>query len=150
MSPFFHPHQPYDEVTLDDICSYFPSPRYPIDRESNFDTRLTPIVSLDSDPSEPSYSSYRVEPDPSEPSYPSVIRLTSDSSTSSAVPRHISSPICGHRFICTSVVPQGHRRAQGGGCSMMAPVALGMVTSHLMVDLDSACRAEHEDSPFWL
>ena len=25
-----------------------------------------------------------------------------------------------------------------------------MVTSRLMVDLDSACEAEHKDSPFWL
>ena len=33
---------------------------------------------------------------------------------------------------------------------MMLPVALGMLTSRSMVDLDSACGAEHEDSPFWL
>ena len=33
---------------------------------------------------------------------------------------------------------------------MMLPVVLGMVTSRLMVDLDSACGAEYEDSPFWL
>ena len=34
--------------------------------------------------------------------------------------------------------------------AMTLPVVLGMVTSCLMVDLDSACEVEHEDSPFWL
>ena len=32
----------------------------------------------------------------------------------------------------------------------MLLVVSAMVTSRLTVDLDSACRAEHEDSPFWL
>ena len=33
---------------------------------------------------------------------------------------------------------------------MPLPVVLGMVTSHLMSDVEFACGAEHEDSPFWL
>ena len=33
---------------------------------------------------------------------------------------------------------------------MLLPVVLGMVTSHLMSDMEFACRAEHEDSLFWL
>ena len=32
--------------------------------------------------------------------------------------------------------------------AMMLPVVLGMSTSRLMVDLDSACGAEHENSTF--
>ena len=32
---------------------------------------------------------------------------------------------------------------------MMLPMVSGMVTSRLMVDEDSACGAEHEDTPFW-
>ena len=34
--------------------------------------------------------------------------------------------------------------------AMMLPMVSGIVTSRSMVDLDSACRAEHKDSPFWL
>ena len=78
MSPFFCPHQSYGEVTLDDIRPYFQPPRYPTDDETDSDTRLTPTISLDSDPSEPSYPSYHVETDPSEPSYSSMIRFTSN------------------------------------------------------------------------
>ena len=70
---------------MDDIRPYFQPPRYPTDGESDSDTRLTLTVSLDTDPSEPSYPSYHVEFDPSEPSCPSVIRLASDSSFSSTV-----------------------------------------------------------------
>ena len=32
--------------------------------------------------------------------------------------------------------------------AMTFPVVLGMVTSHSMVDLNSLCGTEHEDSPF--
>ena len=105
MSPFFHPHQSYGEVTPDDICPYFQSSRYPSDEEFNSDTRLTPTVSLDSDPSEPSYLSYHVETNPSEPSYPSVIRLTSDSSSSSAASHHVPPPVRGRGFIHTRALP---------------------------------------------
>ena len=116
ISPFFHPHQPFDNITLDDIRLYFPPPRYPTDGELDSDTRLTPTVSLDSNPSEPSYPSCHMETDPSEPSYPSVIHLTSDSSSSSAASRHVPPPICGRGFICTCVVPRGCGHARGGGC----------------------------------
>ena len=44
-SPFFRPHQPYDEVTTDDIRPYFQPPRYPTVGDSDLDTRLTPTVS---------------------------------------------------------------------------------------------------------
>ena len=74
---------------MDDIRPYFQPPRYPIDGDSYSNTHLTTIVSLDSDPSEPSYLSYHVETDPSEPFCPSVIHLTSDSSSSSAMPHHV-------------------------------------------------------------
>ena len=30
MSPFFQPHQPFGDVTLDDIRPYFTLPRYPL------------------------------------------------------------------------------------------------------------------------
>ena len=89
MSPFFCPYQPFDDITLDDICPYFPLPRYPTNGESKFNTRLTPTVSLDSDPSKPSYPSYNMESNPSEPSCPSMILLTSNSSSSSIAPRHV-------------------------------------------------------------
>ena len=115
MSPFFRLHQPYGEVTLDDICPYFQPPRHPTDGESDLDTRLTPTVSLDSDPLEPSYPSYHVESDPSEPSCPSVIRLTSNLSSSSAVPHHAPPPIRGRGFIRTRVVLRGRGHARRGG-----------------------------------
>ena len=111
MSPFFCLHQPYSEVTLDDICPYFQPLRYPTDRESDSDTRLMPTVSVDSDPSEPSYSSYHMESDPFEPFRPSVIRLTSDSSSSSAAPHHAPPLIRGHGFIRTCAVPHGLKHA---------------------------------------
>ena len=66
MSPFFCPHQSYDEVTLDDIRPYFQPLRHPTNDETNSDTRLTSTISLDSGPSELSYPSYHVETDPSE------------------------------------------------------------------------------------
>ena len=95
MSPFFRPHQLFGEVTLDDIRPYFALPRYPIDNESN------------SDPSEPSYPSYHVETDPSEPSFPSVVRLSSDSaSSSSAAPRRTPPVVRGRGFIRTRAVPR--------------------------------------------
>ena len=125
MSLFFHPHQPFDDITLDDIRPYFPSPMYPTDGESDSDTRLTPTVSLDSDPSEPSYPSYHIETDPSEPSHPSMIHLTSDSSSSSAASRHVPPPVRGRGFIRTRAVPSRHGRARGGGCGDVAPDGFG-------------------------
>ena len=112
MSPFFHPHQPFDNITLDDIRPYFPPLRYPINGESDSDTCLTPTISLDSDPLEPSYPSYHVEIDQSKPSYPSVIRLTSDSS-SSAASHHVPPPIRACEFIHTRALPHGHGCARG-------------------------------------
>ena len=68
MSPFFHLHEPYNDITLDDVCPPFHLPMYLTDGEFDSDTCLTPT--------------YSVESDPSKPSYPFVIHLTSDSSSS--------------------------------------------------------------------
>ena len=125
MSPFFCSRQPYDEVTLDDIRPYFQPLKYPTDDVTDSNTCLTPIVSLDSDPSEPSYPSYHVEIDPSEPSYPSVIHLMSDLSSSSTAPRHTPPPIRGRGFIRTHAMPRGHGHARGGGHSDVAPGGFG-------------------------
>ena len=129
-SPFFRPHQPFGEVTLDDIRPYFQPPRYPTDDdEMDSDARVTPTASVDSDPSEPSYPSYHVETDPSEPAYPtrsggshrssssqpSVVRLSSDTSASSAGPT--PPPVRGRGFIRTRAIPRGRGRARGGGRS---------------------------------
>ena len=147
-SSFFHPHQPYDEVTLDDIRPYFSPPRYPTTEESNLDTHLTPTISLDFDPSEPSYLSYHVKTDPSEPSCPSVIRMTSNSSSSSAASRHVPPPVCGRGFIRTHAVPRGCGRARGGGCGDVTLEGFG--NGFLLPDewRVIAWGAEHEDSPF--
>ena len=69
MSLFFRPHELYDDVTLNDVSPPFHLPMYPTDGESDFDTRLVPT--------------YSVKSDSLEPLYPYVIRLTSDSSSSS-------------------------------------------------------------------
>ena len=70
MSSFFHPHEPHDDVTLDDVSPLFYPSMYPTNRKSDSDTCLTPT--------------YSIESDLSEPSYPFVIRLTSNSSSSIA------------------------------------------------------------------
>ena len=126
MSPFFQPHQPFGEVAMDDIRSYFVPLRYPTDDESDSDTHLTLTASVESDPSELSYPSYHVETDPSEPYFPSVICLSSDSaSSSSAAPRRTSPPLYGCRFIHTSAVPRGCGRAQGGRRRDASPGGFG-------------------------
>ena len=70
MSPLFLLHESYDNITLDDVCLAFHPPMYPIDGEFDSNTRLT--------------LTYSVESDLSEPLYPSMIHLTSDSSSSVA------------------------------------------------------------------
>ena len=125
MSPFFCPHQPFDDITLDDIRPYFPPPRYPTDGQFDSDTRLMLTVSLDSNPSEPSYPNYHAESNLSKPSYPSVIRLTSDSSSSSAAPRHIPPPVRARGFIHTRAVPSGCGRGREGEHSDDAPGGFG-------------------------
>ena len=83
ITPFFRPHQPFGEVTLDDICPYFQPPIYPTkDDETDSDDHLTPTGPLDSDPSELSYPSYHVETDPSEPLHPTPSRGSRRSSSS--------------------------------------------------------------------
>ena len=104
--PVFRPHLPFGEVTMVDISPYFVPPRYPTNDESDSDTRLTPTASVESDPSEPSYPSYYVETDPSESFFPSVIRLSSDSASSSATPYRTLPPIHGRGFIRTRAVPR--------------------------------------------
>ena len=111
MSPFFCLHEPYDDITLDDVHPPFHPSRYPTDGESNSDTRLTPTISVESDPSESSYPTYSMGSYRLEPSQPSVICLSSDSSASSA---GLAPPrVYGRGFICTHVVL--HRHGRGGG-----------------------------------
>ena len=147
MSPFFWPHEPFEDITSDDIRPPFHPPRYLIDGEFDFDTQLTPTVSLDFNPSESSYSTYSVRSYCSEPSQLSVIHLSSYSSTSSAGP--IPAPVHGHGFIHTRVVPRGRGRARGEGHENDA--ASGFRNGYLrsMVDLDCTCWADHEDSFFF-
>ena len=106
---------------MDVIRPYFQQPRYLTDDETDSDTRLTSTVSMDSDPLEPSYSSYHVGTDPSEPSYPSVIRLTFDSSYSSATPNYTPPLVHGCRFIHTRAVPRGRGRVRGEGHGDVTP-----------------------------
>ena len=56
-----------------------------------------------------------METDLSEPSFPSVIRLSSNSASSSVAPRHTLPPVRGRGLIRTRAVPRGRGRAQGGG-----------------------------------
>ena len=70
MSPFFRPYESYDDVTLHDVRPPFHPLTYPTDEEFDSDTHLTLTYSVESNPSESTYSS--------------MIRLTSDSSSSSA------------------------------------------------------------------
>ena len=106
---------------MDDIRPYFVLPRYPTDDESDSDTHLTLTASVESGPSEPSYPSYHVETDPSEPSFLSMIRLSSDSASSSATPYCTPPPVRGLRFIHTRAVPRGCGRARGRGHGDVAP-----------------------------
>ena len=112
--------------SMDDIHPYFAPPRYPTDNESDSDARLTLTASVESDPSEPSYSSYHVETDPSEPSFQFMIRLSSNSASSSSVaPRRTPPPVRGYGFIRTHVVPRGRGRARGGGRDGATPGGFG-------------------------
>ena len=107
MSLFFHPHEPFDDVTLDDIHPCFHPLRYPTNGEFDFDTRLISTCSVESDPDTHVTPTYSMESDlsePFEPSYPSVIRLTSYLSSSSVAPSHASPPIHGGGFIRTRAV----------------------------------------------
>ena len=58
MSPFFCPHEPFDDMALDDICPPFRLLRYPTDGEFNSNTRLTPTYFVESDPSKLTYPTY--------------------------------------------------------------------------------------------
>ena len=118
MSPFFRPYKLFDDVTLDDIHPRFHLPRYLTDADSDFDTRLTPTYSVESDSDTRITLTYLMESDPSEPSYPSVIRLTSNSnsSSSSVVPGHAPPLVHGHEFIHTCAVPRRYGHTEGGEC----------------------------------
>ena len=124
---------------MDDIHPYFPPPRYPTNDETDSDTRLTPTASVDLDPSEPSYLSYHVEMDPSEPSFPSVIRLSSNSASSSSVAPHRTPPqfVVAGSF-ATGLCLVGVAELEEEDVVMLFPVVLGMVTSHLMSDVEFA------------
>ena len=123
MSPFFRLHDLYEDITLDDIRLPFHSQRYPTDRESDFDTRMTPTYSVESNPSEPSYLTYSVGSYHSESSHPSMIHLSSYSFASLAA--STAPPVRGRRFIRTRAVPRGRGRTRGGGCGDNAPGGYG-------------------------
>ena len=89
--------------------------RYSTDGESDSDSRLTPTNSVESNPDTRMTPTYSVESNLFEPSYPLMIRLTSDSSSSSAAPGHAPPPIRGRGFIRTLVVPRGHGDGALGG-----------------------------------
>ena len=67
MNSFFHSHEPYEDITLNDVWPPFHPPMYPTDGEFDSNTRLTPTN--------------LVESDPSELMYPFVIYLPLDSSS---------------------------------------------------------------------
>ena len=93
--------------------------------ESDFDTHLTPT--------------YLVKSDPSEPSYPSVIRLTSDLSSSSIALGHAPPPVPGRGFIRTRAIPCGHGHAHGGGRRDDALGGFGNGYLLLMDNMDGIC-----------
>ena len=130
MSSFFHPHERYDDITLDDIHPPFHPLRYLTDGESDSDTRLTPIFFMESEPSESTYLTYSVGSYHLEPSQPSIIRLSSDSSALFGDPALPSVHGCG--FNCTCTVPCEHGRAQGGGRRDDAPG--GFENEYLLFD----------------
>ena len=123
MSPFFRPHEPFEDITMDDVCMPFHPPRYHTDGNSDSDTRLTLTASIETNPFESSYSTYSMGSYHSEPSQPSVIRLSFNSSASSASP---APPLIhSHGFIRTHAVPRGHGRARVGGHGDVAPGGFG-------------------------
>ena len=146
MSPFFRPHESYNDIILDDVCPPFHPPRYPTDGESDSNTWLTSTVSVEFDPSESSYPTYFVGSYRSEPSQPSVICLSSDSASSASPTPPL---VCGHGFIRTRAVPRGYERARGGGHGDDAPSGFG--NGYLLLDgwLGCAYGADHKDSPFY-
>ena len=149
MSPLFHLHQSFDDITLDDIRPYFLPLTYLTDGEFDSDTRLMPTISLDSDPLEPSYLSYHVESDPSKPSHPSVIGLTSNLSSFSTVPYNAPPPVCGRGFIRTRTMPADVSMLEEEDVVMLLPVGSGMDSFRPMGDVVITCEAK-QDSPFCL
>ena len=119
MSVFFRPHKPFEDITLDDVRLPFHPSRYLTDGDFDSDTRLMSTISIESDPSKSSYPTYSMGFYHLEPSQPSVIRLSSDSSTSSAglVPPPVRS--CG--FIHIRTVPRWCELARGRGLGDDAP-----------------------------
>ena len=91
-----------------------------------------------------------METDPSEPSYPSVIRLTSDSSSSSAASRHVPPSVRGRGLFIPALCPMNVGVLEEEGVAMLLSVVSGMVSSRPMSDAVIAWGVEHEDSPFCL
>ena len=104
-SPFFCPHDLYEDISMDAVQPPFYPLMYLADEESDSDTCLTPTYSIKSDPSKLTY--------PSKPTYPSVIHSTLDSSPSTE--SQVQGLRCGCSFIHTLAIPQGHRQAHRGG-----------------------------------
>ena len=137
MSPFFHPHEPYDDITLDDIHPPFHPLRYLTDGESDSDTRLTPIFFVESEPSESTYLTYSVGSYHLDPSQPSIIRLSSDSSASFGDPLYPQFMVVGSIALALCPASMGMPKEEDVG--MMHPVVSRTNTFYLMVDLDRAC-----------
>ena len=137
MSPFFSPHDLYEDITLDDMHPPFHLSRYPTDKESDSDTQLTPIYSVESDPSESSHPTYYVGSYRSEPSHPSVIRLSSDSFASSA--GLAPPPVPGHGFFASVPYLADVGVFEEEDVEMMHLVGSGMDISRLMDDMDDTC-----------
>ena len=88
VNPFFYPHYPHEDITLDDVWPPFHPLMYSTNGESNSNTCLTPTCSIESDPSEPMF--------------PFVIYMTSNSSSSAT--SQVPPPRCGWGFICTRAI----------------------------------------------
>ena len=113
MSPFFCPHELYEDIHLDDVQPPFHPSMYPIDGEADSDIHLT--------------QTYLVKSNLSNPTFPSMIWLTSDCSLSAAsrapptrceqdfIRTRAAPPTrCEQDFIRTRAAPRGWGQASGG------------------------------------
>ena len=88
-----------------------------------------------------------MELDPSKPSYPSVIHLSFGSSASSTAGQ-APPPVRRHGFIRTVLYHAGMGMPGVEDVKMMHLMASRTDIFHSTDDLDSTCRAGHDDSPF--
>ena len=79
-----------------------------------------------------------------------MIRLSSDSSTSSAGPAPPRFTVVGSFVPVRCLVGVGMGVLEEEDMVTLLPVVSGTVSSRQMSEVVSACEAEHEDSPFCL